>query len=77
MKISYYRSDPFTLINLELLVNSYRIACTKNQNFEEGENCVSTISMEHTLGSNMNLFVYEMILFGYDMILFGSGFKFQ
>ena len=42
--ISDYKSDPFTLINLELLVNSYRIACKKNQNFnEEGENCVSTI----------------------------------
>ena len=27
--ISYYKSDPLTLINLELLVNSYRIACTK------------------------------------------------
>ena len=25
-----YRSDPFTLINLDLPVNSYRIACTKN-----------------------------------------------
>ena len=37
--ISDYKSDPFTLINLELPVNSYRIACTKNQNFEEGENC--------------------------------------
>ena len=34
--MSDYRSDPFTLINLELPVNSYRIACTKNQNFEEG-----------------------------------------
>ena len=33
--ISVYRSDPFTLINLELPVNSYRITCTKNQNFEE------------------------------------------
>ena len=44
--ISYYKSDPFTLINLELPVNSYRIACTENQNFEEGENCASTISVE-------------------------------
>ena len=40
--ISDYRSDPFTLINLELPVNSYRIACTENQNFE-GENCASTV----------------------------------
>ena len=46
--ISYYMSDPFALINLDLPVNSYRIACTKNQNFEEGENCASTISMEHS-----------------------------
>ena len=39
--ISYYKSDPFTLINLELSVNSYKIACTENQNFE-GEKCAST-----------------------------------
>ena len=44
--ISDYKSDPFTLMNLELPVNSYRIACTKNQNFEEGENCASTILVE-------------------------------
>ena len=68
--ISYFRSDPFTLIDLELPTNSYMIACTNTQNFEEGENCASTISVEHTLGSDMNLF-------GYDIILFGSGFKFQ
>ena len=67
--ISHYRSDPFTLINLELRLNSYRIACTKNQNFE-GENCASTILVEHTLGSDMKLF-------GSNMILFGSIFKFQ
>ena len=36
--ISYCRSDPFTLTNLELPVNSYMIACTNFQNFEEGEN---------------------------------------
>ena len=34
--ISYYRIEPCTLINIELLVNSYWIACTKSQNFEEG-----------------------------------------
>ena len=49
--ISDYKNDPFTLINLELPVNSYRIACTKNRNFEEGENCASTISMEKSFGS--------------------------
>ena len=48
------------------------IACTNTQNFEEGENCASTISVEHTLGSNMNLFGSDMILFGYDLILLGS-----
>ena len=75
--ISDYRSDPFTLINLELPVNSYRIACTKNQNFEEGENCASTISVEHSFGSDMNLFESDMILFGSNLTLFGSGFEFQ
>ena len=71
--ISYCRSDPFTLINLELPLNSYRIACTKNKNFEEGENCASTISMEHSIGSDMNLFGTKLIY----MIIFVSGFKFE
>ena len=31
--ISNYRSDPFTLINLELPVNSYRIACIEKSEF--------------------------------------------
>ena len=53
------------------------IARTNIHNFEEGENCASTISVEHTLGYNMNLFEYDMILFGYDLILIGSHFKFQ
>ena len=48
--ISYCRSDPFTLIDVEIPTNSYMIACTNTQNFEEGENCASTISVEHTLG---------------------------
>ena len=61
--ISYFRIYPFTLIDLYLSTNSYMIACTDTQGFEEGENCASTISMEHTLG-------YDMKLFGYDMILF-------
>ena len=68
--ISYCRRDPFTLIDLDLPTNSYRIACTNTQNFEEGENCACTILVENTLGSDMKLF-------GYDMILFGSFFKFQ
>ena len=53
------------------------IACTDTQGFKEEENCASTISVEHTLGSYMNLFGSYMILFGYYMILFGSIFKFQ
>ena len=65
--ISDFRSDPFTLIDLELPTNSYMIACTNTHNFvEEGENCASTISVGHlfhTLGS--------------DMTIFGSNFKFQ
>ena len=75
--ISYFRSDPFTLIDIELLVNSYMIACTNTQNFEEGENCASTISVEHTLGYHMKLFGYDIILFGSDMKLFGLFFTFQ
>ena len=61
--ISYCRSDPFTIIDLELPVNSYMIACTNTQNFvEEGENCASTISVGHleplfhTIGSDITLF---------------------
>ena len=75
--ISDCRSDPFTLIHLDLPTNSYMIACTDTQGFEEGENCASTISMEHTLGYDMKLSVSDMILFGYHLILFGSIFKFQ
>ena len=68
--ISYCRSDPFTLIDLELPTNFYMIACTNTQGFEEGENCASTISMEHTLG-------YDMKIFGSYMILLGSMFHFH
>ena len=70
-KISDFRSDPFTLIDLELPANSYRIECTKIQNFE-GENCASIISVDHNFGYDMNLFGSDMILFGSDMILLGS-----
>ena len=71
--ISDYSSDPFTLINLELPVNSYRIACTKNRIFE-GENCASTISVEHSFGSDMNIFGSDLFS---DLIIFGLGFKIQ
>ena len=61
--ISDFRSDPFTLIDLELPTNSYMIYCTNTMSFvEEGEKCASTISVEHleplfhTLGSEMTLF---------------------
>ena len=72
-RISDLSSDPFTLFDLELPIKSHVIACTNIHNFvENGENCASTISMEHTLGYDMNLFVSDMILFGYYIILLGS-----
>ena len=67
--ILYFRSDPFTLIDIELPTNCYMIACTDTQGFEEGENYASTISVEHTLGYDMEFIGYDMILFGFDMIL--------
>ena len=70
--ISYCMSDSNTLIDLELPTNSYMIACTNIHNFEEGENCASTILVEHTLGSDMEFIGSDMILFGSDMILLGS-----
>ena len=76
-EISYFKFDSFTLIDLDLPVNSYMIECTNNQSFEEWENCAYTISVEHTLGYDMKLFGYDMILFRYYIILFGSRFKFQ
>ena len=60
--ISYCRSDPFTLIDPELPTNSYMIACTDTQGFEEGENCASTISVEHSFGSDMNLFGSDLFM---------------
>ena len=55
------------------------IAWTNTQSFvEEGENCASTISVEHlehlfhTIGSDMTLFGYDVTLFGSSMTLFGS-----
>ena len=69
--ISYSRSDPFTLIYLELPTTSYKIACTNTHNFEEGENCAYTILVENTLGYDMNLFGSDMMLFVQNL-LFGS-----
>ena len=34
-KISYYKSDPFALLDLDLPANSWRITCTNIHNFEE------------------------------------------
>ena len=72
--ISGCRTDPNTLIDLEIPTNSYMIACTKNQNFEEGENCASTISAEHNFGYDMKLFGSDLFS---DLIIFGSGFNIQ
>ena len=47
VEISYFRSDSFTLIYLELPGIFYTIECTNTQSFEEGENCASTISVKH------------------------------
>ena len=69
---SYCRSDPNTLIDLELPTNSYMIACIDTQGFEEGENCASTISVEHTLGYDMEFIGSDMKFFGSDLILLGS-----
>ena len=71
-KISYYKSDPFAPLDLNLLTNSYKIACTNIQNFEEEENYASTVWVDHTFGSDMKFIGYDMILFVSDMILIGS-----
>ena len=67
-KISYYKSDPLATYDLYIPANSYRIACTKIQNFEKEESCASTVSVNHFFGYNMNLIGYDMILFGYYLI---------
>ena len=70
-------SDPFTRIDLDLPRNSYMIECTNTQSFvEEGENCASTIWVEH-LEPLFHTLGYDMKILGYYMILFGSCFKFQ
>ena len=68
--ISDCMSDPNTLIDLELPTNSYMIACTDTQGFK-GENCASTIFVEHTLGYVKEFIGSDMILFGSDLIFFG------
>ena len=62
-EISYLGSDPSTLKDPILPVNSFLITCTNKQSFvEEGENCASDISMVHLgilfhiLGSSLTLF---------------------
>ena len=45
--ISNFMSDTFTLIDLELPVNSYMIACTNFQNFE-GKLCIYHIGGAHS-----------------------------
>ena len=74
-EISDYKSDTFTPHDLDLPSKSYRIACTKIQNFEEEESCVSTISDNHLFESDINLIGSDMILFRYDLIFFGSIFQ--
>ena len=32
----------------------------RNQNFEEGENCASTVSVEQSFGYDMNIFGYDL-----------------
>ena len=72
---SDYQSDPFVPHDLDLPANSCRIACTKIQNFEEEENCASTVSVDHNFGSDMKLIGSDMILFGSDLIFLGSKFQ--
>ena len=71
-KISYFRSDPFTLLDLYLPANSYRITCTNIHNFEEREKCASTVSVDHTFGYDIKFIGSDIILFGYYLILLGS-----
>ena len=65
-KISDYKSDKFTPHDLYLPANSCRIAFTKIQNFEEEENYASTISVDHPLGYDMILFIFDMIFIGLE-----------
>ena len=62
-EISYFWIDPFTLFYLELPTNSYMIACTDTQGFEEGENCALPSRWSTLLDLIWNLL---------DLILLGS-----
>ena len=69
-EISYLRSDPFTIKDPILLVNSFLITCTDKHNIvEEGENCAYSIAMVH-------LEILFHIL-GYSLTLFGLKLEFQ
>ena len=46
--ISDCRSDPFTLIDIELPKNSYMITCTDTQGFEGGKLCIYHLSGAHS-----------------------------
>ena len=74
-EISDYQSDPFTPHDLYFPANSYRIACTKIQNFEEEKSCASTVSVNHLFESDINLIGSDMILFISDMIFLGLIFR--
>ena len=63
-EISNYQSDPFAPHDLDLPENSCGIACTKIQNFEEEESCASTVSVDHFFGSDMILFISDLIFIG-------------
>ena len=70
-----YKSDTLSPHDLDLPANSCKIACTKIQNFEEEENCASTVSVDHNFGFDMNLIGSDMILFGSYLIFLGSKFQ--
>ena len=83
-EISYFGSDPFTLIGPILIANSYLIACNNSQNFiEDGENCEFALSvaqlghLSHLLGADFNshdskLMLQDLsVMFGTDLITIG------
>ena len=74
-EISYYKSDTFASHDLYLPANFCRITCTKIQNFEEKDNCASTVSVDHNFVSDMKLIGSDMILFGSYLIFLGSKFQ--
>src|SRR5712692_8323717 len=54
-----YKSDRFAPHDLYLLEKSYRVACTKIQNFEEEENCASTVLVDHNFRSDMKIIGFD------------------